>query len=106
VGVGSLLRPWRAFLRKGRFSEAVGIEVAIAIARLGKHGESISLFVRFVKNNIRILFAYSEVSFAPISAEVQVTLETVAASLAATGVESRAILDTLKGIETWPRSAS
>src|SRR5579864_5016551 len=38
VGVGSLLRPWRAFLRKGRFSEAVGIEVAVAMTRLGKHG--------------------------------------------------------------------
>jgi hypothetical protein len=104
--VGSLLRPWRAFLRKGRFSEAVGIEVAIAMTRLAKHGGSISLFIRFVKNNIRILFAYSGVSFGPISAEVQVTLETVPGRRAAKAVESRAILDTLKGIETWPRSAS
>jgi hypothetical protein len=76
------------------------------MTRLAKHGGSISLFVRFVKNNLRIVFAYSGASFAPISAEVQVTLETVPGRLAAIAPESRAILDTLKGIETWPRSAS
>src|ERR1700688_2111924 len=38
VGVGSLLRPRGVSLRKGRFSEAVGIEVAVAITRLAKHG--------------------------------------------------------------------
>src|ERR1700693_2048326 len=45
VGGGSLLRPCEALLRKGSFSEAEGIEVAVAITRLAKHGGSISLFV-------------------------------------------------------------
>ena len=61
VGVGSLLRPRRTFLRSGKFSEAVGIEVAVAITRLGKHAGSISLFLRFVKNYFRLLFALSSV---------------------------------------------
>jgi hypothetical protein len=55
--VGSFLRPRRTFLWNGRFSEAAGIEVAVAITRLAKHGASISLFIRFVKNYIRLLFA-------------------------------------------------
>jgi hypothetical protein len=42
----------------GEFSETVGIEVAVAITRLAKHGESISLFVRFVNLYFRILFAF------------------------------------------------
>jgi hypothetical protein len=104
--VGLLLRPWSAFLRKGRFSEAVGIEVAVAMTRLGKHGGSISLFVRFVKDNLRILFAYRKDPLGPICAEGQVTLATKPCRRAANAGESRAILDTLKGIETWPRSAS
>jgi hypothetical protein len=57
VGVGSFLRPPGTFLRRRRFSEAEGIEVAVAITRLAKHGGSISLFVRFVNNYFRILFA-------------------------------------------------
>src|SRR5882672_12601339 len=57
VGVGSLLRPRRTFLRKGGFSEAVGIEVTVRIPCLAKHGGSISLFVRFVKDYVRLLFA-------------------------------------------------
>src|SRR5271169_6312100 len=55
VGVGSLLRPRRALLRIGRFSKAEGIEVAVAMTRLAKHGGSISLFVRFVNDYFRIL---------------------------------------------------
>ena len=58
VGVGSLLRPRRTLLLKGRFSEAEGIEVAVAITRLAKHGVSISLFVRYVKSYFRISFAF------------------------------------------------
>src|SRR5579863_2503444 len=50
VGVVSLLRARATFLRKGRLSEAVGSVVAVAIARLAKHGRSISLFVRHVKD--------------------------------------------------------
>jgi hypothetical protein len=57
VGVGSLLRTRETFLRKGRFSVAAGIEVAVAMTRLAKHGSSISLFVRYVKNYFRVLFA-------------------------------------------------
>jgi hypothetical protein len=57
--VGSLLRPRRALLWKGRFSVAEGIEVAVAITHLAKHGVSISLFIRFVNNYFRILFAFT-----------------------------------------------
>src|SRR5579863_8776798 len=57
VGVGSLLRARRGLLWEGRLSDAEGIEVAVAITRLGKHGGSISLFIRYVKNYVRILFA-------------------------------------------------
>ena len=105
VGVGSTLRPRGAFLWQGRFSEAVGIEVAVAITRLAKHGASISLFVRFVKNYVRILFAFYGLKFAPIEAEGQVTLETAPARRPANATESRTILDRLKGSGTWPRSA-
>src|SRR5580704_2037109 len=49
VGVRSLPRLRRDFLREERLSVDVGIESAVAITRLGKHGESISLFVRPVK---------------------------------------------------------
>jgi hypothetical protein len=65
VGVVSFLRPRRTFLRRGRFSEAEGIEVAVAITHLAKHGGSISLFVRFVNNYFRILFAIERVGERP-----------------------------------------
>jgi hypothetical protein len=58
---------------------AVGIKVAVAITRLAKHGESISLFVRFVKNYFCLLFAFKGRKADPKRAEGQVTLETPAA---------------------------
>jgi hypothetical protein len=44
VGVGSLLRSRGALLWKERFSEAEGIEVAVAITRLAKHDEEYFAF--------------------------------------------------------------
>lgn len=49
VGVVSIRGPREAFRRSGRLVEGKGIEVAVAITRLAKHGESISLFIRCVK---------------------------------------------------------
>jgi hypothetical protein len=77
--VGSLPRPQRALLCKGSFSEAAGIEVAVAITRLAKYAWSISLFVRLVKGYFRILFANDGLKPARLRAEGQVTLETVPA---------------------------
>jgi len=57
VGVGSTRGPRGTFRRSGRLVEAMGIEVAVAITRLAKHGGIVSLFVRFVKHYIRYLFA-------------------------------------------------
>src|SRR5580693_4721328 len=62
VGVGSLLRPRRALLGKGKVSEAVGIEVAVGITRLGKHeGEYFAfyslcqeLFSSFIRLKTRV----------------------------------------------------
>jgi cyclopropane fatty-acyl-phospholipid synthase-like methyltransferase len=60
VGVGSILRTRAAFFFAARKPlVAEGIEVAVAITRLAKHESSISLFVRFVNNYIRFLFAHA-----------------------------------------------
>jgi hypothetical protein len=42
----------------------MGIEVAVAITRLAKHGAIVSLLVRFVKHYIRYLFACQPVGTA------------------------------------------
>lgn len=82
VGVVSLLRARATFLRKGRLSEAEGSVVAVAIARLAKHGGSISLFVRHVKDYIRILFALGGRIFSLNRIGTgQVTLATFAATV-------------------------
>jgi hypothetical protein len=58
VGLGSILRARLAFFFESRKSlVAEGIEVAVAITRLAKHGDIISLFVRFVNKYLRFLFA-------------------------------------------------
>ena len=54
VGVVSIRGPRGAFRWSGKLAEAVGIEVAVAITRLAKHGVSISLFIRFVKQYLSI----------------------------------------------------
>ncbi len=106
VGVGSLPRTRRAFLLlKESFPVAVGIEVAVAITRLAKDGVSISLFVRFVKNYFRLLFASQELKSNQMLAEGQVTLATGAARGTANAAKSRAILDTHQRSGTWPRLA-
>src|SRR5215469_9646863 len=49
-GVGSSLRLLRVLLERVGLPVAEGNLVAVAIARLAKHGRSISPFIRFVKN--------------------------------------------------------
>ena len=112
VGVGSLQRPRRALLRKEGFSEAEGIEVAVAITRLAKHGRSISLFVRFVNHYFRLSFASPPgpangflTKFRRNRNHAEVTFETLPARRKANVAESRAILDRHSGSGTWLRSA-
>src|SRR5579863_4957311 len=97
VGVGSLPRLRGVFLPKGRFSEAAGIEFAVAITRLGKHEESISLFVRHVKKYLRLLFAHRRTDCAPSpSNKGQLTLATASSRRAPIATEQRSILDRFK----------
>ena len=95
VGVGSILRTRAAFFFAARKSlVAEGVEVAVAITRLAKHEASISLFVRFVKNYIRFLFAMRITRHTLVLRQIgQVTLATEppsrAENLVAVGVYTR-----------------
>src|SRR5215469_1633381 len=51
-GVGSIRGRREAFRGCEKSAGAIGIEVAVAITRLAKHGCSISPFVRFVKQKV------------------------------------------------------
>jgi hypothetical protein len=54
VGEGSIRGPRGTFRCGEGLPLAVGIEVAVAITRLAKHGRIISLFIRHVKNYFAI----------------------------------------------------